>query len=172
MANKRPGRPGSAPRPRDWCPRPAQACSAAPRLSYPEPRPSQPQPRRRAGDPGPAHAADSRQRRAGLSSGPAPGRSRRPLLKDRRAARRTKPARGQMQSCTANLFSRYSGVTPSRPIGGQAGPRCYAPQRLRCSAAPARVLTASRAARPALVLWAWSPSFTFFETGLRPDPGR
>lgn len=55
-----------------------------------------------------------------FSTGPAPGRSRRPLLKDRLAARRTKPAPGHGPPRAANLVSRYSGVAPRRPIGGRA----------------------------------------------------
>jgi hypothetical protein len=103
------------------CPRPAQACPAPRRLPYPEPRSSQPQSRWRAGGAGPAHAADSRPRSPGLSSGPAPGRSRRPLLKDRQTARRTKPARGHMLPRAANLVSRYSGV--ARAVQSAASPR-------------------------------------------------
>ncbi|KAL1789162.1 hypothetical protein HispidOSU_029138 [Sigmodon hispidus] len=57
-----------------------------------------------------------------LSSGPAPGRSRRPLLKDGQAARRTKAARGHGPPGAANLVSRYSGVARRRPISGRAEP--------------------------------------------------
>lgn len=121
-ANKRPtGRPCQAPRlPSRRCP-PGQACPAR-AASYRDPRPSQPQPGRCSRGAGSAHAADGRPRSPRLSSGPAPGRSRRPLLKDRQAARRTKPARGHGPPRAANLVSRYSGVARRRPIGGRAAP--------------------------------------------------
>lgn len=121
-ANKRPtGRPCQAPRlPSRRCP-PGQA-SPARAASYRDPRPSQPQPGRCSRGAGSAHAADGRPRSPRLSSGPAPGRSRRPLLKDRQAARRTKPARGHGPPRAANLVSRYSGVARRRPIGGRAAP--------------------------------------------------
>ncbi|KAH0504581.1 hypothetical protein LTLLF_182465 [Microtus ochrogaster] len=100
---------------------PGQACPAR-AASYRDPRPSQPQPGRCSRGAGSAHAADGRPRSPRLSSGPAPGRSRRPLLKDRQAARRTKPARGHGPPRAANLVSRYSGVARRRPIGGRAAP--------------------------------------------------
>lgn len=115
-ANKRPGRAGPVSR--------AQHRPAGPHgdLPYPEPRPSQPQPRRRAWDAGPAHDADSRPRSAGLSSGPAPGRSHRPLLKDRQAAPRTKPARGHMRPrrCQSRLAIQPGHPEPSNRRPGRA----------------------------------------------------
>lgn len=97
-------------------PRPAGSHGGLP---YPEPRPSQAQPRRHAGNADPAHAADSRQQSAGLSSDPAPGRSRRPLLKDRQAAPRTKPARGHMR--TRRCQSRLA-IQPGHPESSNRRP--------------------------------------------------
>ena len=110
---QRPGRWALVPRHQ---PRPAGSHDGLP---YPEPRPSQAQPRRHAGDAGPAHAADSRQQSAGLSSNPAPGRSRRPLLKDRQAAQRTKPARGHMRPrrCQSRLA-----IQPGHPESSNRRP--------------------------------------------------
>lgn len=120
--NKRPaGRPCQAPRLPSRCCPPGQACPAR-AVSYRDPRPSQPQPGRCSRGARSAHAADGRPWSPRLSSGPAPGRSRRPLLKDRQAARRTKPARGHGPPHAANLVSRYSGVARRRPIGGRAAP--------------------------------------------------
>lgn len=123
--NKRPGQPGSAPHPgrvRCLAPTPGLPSRPAPRwLPYPEPRPLQPQPRRRAGDAGPAHVADSRPLSAGLSSGPAPGRSRRPLLKDLQAAPRTKPARGHLRPrrCQSRLAIQRGRPEPSNRRSGR-----------------------------------------------------
>lgn len=135
-------------------------------LPYPEPRPSQPQLRRRAWDAGPAHDADSRPRSAGLSSGPAPGRSRRPLLKDRQAAPRTKPARGHMRPrcCQSRLAIQPGHPEPSNRRPGRAqvqrsaaarrpwsGPGGNNPRRLgaiRCLALPDSSATAYREAGP------------------------
>ncbi|XP_066110625.1 hyaluronidase PH-20 [Saccopteryx bilineata] len=76
---RQPAVPATTAPPAPWDP----AARLARRGNFsPELRPSQPLPRRHAGGAGPAHAADSRPRSAGLSSGPAPGRSHRPLLKD------------------------------------------------------------------------------------------
>lgn len=125
-ANKRPGRAGPVSG--------AQALRSHCCLPYPEPRPSQPQPRRRAGDACPAHAADSRPRSAGLSSGPAPGRSRRPLLKDRQAAPRTKPARGYMRpsGCQSRLAIQQGHPEPSnrRPSRAQVQRWLAGPSRV------------------------------------------
>lgn len=114
--NKRPGRVGPLPR------RQPRSASSHGGLSYLEPRPSQAQPRRRAGDAGPAHAADSQPQCAGLSSGLAPGRSRRPLLKDRQAAPRTKPARGHMRPrrCQSRLAIQPGHLEPSNRRPGRA----------------------------------------------------
>lgn len=159
-ANKRPGRAGPVSR--------AQHRPAGPHrgLPYPEPRPSQPQPRRRAWDAGPAHDADSRPQSAGLSSGPAPGRSHRPLLKDRQAAPRTKPARGHMRTrrCQSRLAIQPGHLEPSNRRPGRAQvqrpaaarrhrprPSSIRPRRLGatgCSALPDSSATTYREAGP------------------------
>lgn len=139
-ANKRPGRAVPVPRAQ---PRPSDPHRGLP---YPEPRPSQPQPRRCAGDASPAHAADSRPRSAGLSSGPAPVRSRRPLLKDRQAAPRTKPARGHMRPRRCQSHLAIQPGHPSRPIRGRAGSRCSARRRRLCVPSPAWAASVNRPA--------------------------
>lgn len=144
-ANKRPGRAGSAPRPRDWCPRPGLLGRTAALLpgtaAFTAPAPPA------CGERRPRSCCGQSAATRGPQLRPSAGALAPPIVKGPAGGSAYKASAGHMQPCTANLVSRYSGVAPSRPIGGQAGPRCSARRRLRCSAAPARVPAADPAAR-------------------------
>lgn len=125
-ANKRPGRAAFQ------CPATVrQPAGSHGGLPLPEPRLSQAQPRRHArgtlaplmlrtvGSKAPASAPTQRQ-----------GRSRRPLLKDRQAAPRTKASAGHMRTRRQSRLGADTAGHPESSTGGRAGPRCSARQWL------------------------------------------